>query len=156
MMQHVQAENVGYAARPERKLLCVGDGIEPGAPDEVCRDNVWRELFEKTGTSANFNGNSVLFSESEQSREKLVLVDAPQDGFLLPNPAVSEKLLVSLRIDGHCVISIVLSSAPASRRSSQHCSVVVIKRRPGGGPVTNPVARLSRRNGTRRGFDRLV
>ena len=102
MMQHVQAENVGYAARPERKLLCVGDGIEPGAPDEVCRDNVWRELFEKTGTSANFNGNSVLFSESEQSREKLVLVDAPQDGFLLPNPAVPEKLLVSLCVDGHC------------------------------------------------------
>jgi hypothetical protein len=103
MMQHVQPENVGDAVRPKGELLRVGNRIEPGAPDKVRRDNVRRGLFEKTGTSANLNGNSVLFSGGEQSREKLVIVDAPQNGFLLPNAAVPEKLLVSLRIDGHCV-----------------------------------------------------
>jgi hypothetical protein len=102
VMQHIQAENVSDAVRPKRELLCVGNGVEPGTPDKVRRDNVRRELFEKTGTSANFNGSSVLFSKGEQSREKFVVVDAPQNGFLFPNAAVPLKLLLSLRVDGHC------------------------------------------------------
>src|ERR1700689_2655324 len=102
MMQHVQTENVCRAARPKRELLSVGNGVEPGAPDKVCRNNVRRELFEKTGASANLNGNSVLFPRGEQSREKFVVVDAPQNGFLFPNAAVPLKLLLSLRIDSHC------------------------------------------------------
>jgi len=102
VMQHIQAENVSDAVRPKRELLCVGNGVEPGTPDKVRRDNVRGELFEKTGTSANLNGNSVLFSKGEQSREKFVVVDAPQNGFLFPNAAVPLKLLLSLRIDVHC------------------------------------------------------
>ena len=102
-MQHVQAENVRDAVRSKRELLRVGDGVEPGTPDEVCRDNVRRKLFKETWARADFNGNPVWVSRGEQSREKFVVVDSPQNGFLLPNAAVPEKLLVSLRIDGHCV-----------------------------------------------------
>jgi hypothetical protein len=101
-MQHVQTENICNAVRSKRELLRVGDGVEPGAPDEVRRENVWRKLFEKTRASADFNGKSAWFSRGEQSREKFVFVDAPQYGFLFPNAAVPEKLLVSLRIDSHC------------------------------------------------------
>jgi hypothetical protein len=101
-MQHVQSENVRNAIRTKWELLRVGDGVEPGTPDEVRRDNIWRELFEKTGTGADLNGKSIWFARGEQSRKKLVVVHAPQNGFLLPNAAVQEKLLVSLRIGGHC------------------------------------------------------
>lgn len=102
-MQHVQAENVSDTVRSKWKLLRVDNGVEPGTPDKVRRNNIRRELFEKAGASTNFDGNSILFSRGEQPREKFVVVDAPQDGFSLPNLAVSEKLLVSLRVDGHCV-----------------------------------------------------
>lgn len=102
-MQHVQTENACNAVRAKWKLLRVGNGIEPGTPDEVRRKNVWRELLEKTGTRADLDGKSACFSRGEQARKKFVIVDAPQNGFLLPNAAMPEKLLVSLRIDGHGV-----------------------------------------------------
>src|SRR5277367_4167477 len=104
-MQHIQAENVCDAVRAKGEFLRVGDGIEPGTPDEVCRENIWRKLFEETGTRADFNGKSVWVSRGEQAREKFIIVDAPQNGFLLPHAAVPEKLLVSLRVDGHCAFS---------------------------------------------------
>lgn len=102
-MKHVQSENVRNAIRTKWELLRVGDSIEPRTPDEVRRDDVWRVLFEKTRTGADFNRKSVLFSSSDEAREKFVVVDAPQNGLCLPNAAVPEKLLVSLRIDSHCV-----------------------------------------------------
>src|SRR5580704_17249578 len=102
MMQHVQAENVCDAFRSKRELLRVGDGIEPGPPDEVCREDVRRKLLKDTWARTDFNGKSVWVSRGEQAREEFVVVDAPQNGFLLPNAAVPEKLLVSLCVDGHC------------------------------------------------------
>jgi len=102
-MQHVQAENVCNAIRPKWKLLRVGDGVEPGTPDEVGRYYVWSELLEKTWTGANFNRRPVGVSRRKQAPEKFRVVNAPQNGFLLPNAAMPEKLLVSLRIDGHGV-----------------------------------------------------
>jgi len=69
-------------------LLRVGDGVEPGTPDEVRRDNLWHELFEKAGTGADLNGKSIWFARGEQAREKFVVVDAPQNGFLFPNAAM--------------------------------------------------------------------
>ena len=101
MMQHVQAENVCDAGGLKRELLCIGDGVEPRAPYEVRRDNIWRELLEKTGTCADFDRDTVWFSKGEHAREKFIVVDAPQNGFLRPNAAVPEKLLLGLRIDGH-------------------------------------------------------
>jgi hypothetical protein len=109
MMQHVEPENICDAIRSERELLCVGNSVEPGAPDDVCRENLRRELFEKTGSRANFDGEAVRFSEGEQPHEKFIVVDAPQNGFLRPNAAMPEKMLLSLRIDGHCAFLIVLT-----------------------------------------------
>jgi|SRR5580692_17896 len=102
MMQHVQAENIRDARSSKGKLLRVGDGVEPGTPDEVGRDRVRRELLEKTWTRADFNGNTVWFSKSEQPPEKFLMVDTTQNGFLLPNAAMPEKLFLGLRIDSHC------------------------------------------------------
>ena len=101
MMQHVQTENVCHAVRAKRELLRVGNGVEPRTPDKIRRDDVWRELFEKTRTGADLNGKSIWFARDEQSREEFVVVDAPQNGFLLPNAAVPKKLLLGLRIDAH-------------------------------------------------------
>src|SRR5580700_7798154 len=102
-MHHVQAKNGCDTGGSKGELLCIGDGVEPGTPDEVCRENVWRELFEKTGSGADFDGETVWFSKAEQACEKFIVIDAPQNGFLLPNAAVPAKLLLSLRIDGHSV-----------------------------------------------------
>jgi len=101
-MQHIKAENVCDARGAERELLRVGDGVKPRAPDKVCRENVWRELLEKTWTRADFDRGTVWLSRSEQARKKLIIVHAPQNWFLLPNAAVPEKLLLGLRVDGHC------------------------------------------------------
>ena len=103
MVQHVQAENVGDAGRAERELLRVGDCIKPRAPDEVRRENIRRELLEETRPRANFDRDAAWLPRSKEAREKFILVDAPQNGFLLPNAAMPKKLLLSLRIDSHCV-----------------------------------------------------
>jgi len=100
-MQHVQTENVCDAACAKRKLLGVGDGVEPRTPDEVGRKNPWRGLLEKTGTCADFDRDTARFSKAEQACEEFIVVDVAQDGFLFPNAAVSKKLLLSLRVDGH-------------------------------------------------------
>jgi hypothetical protein len=89
----------------KRELLRVGDSVQPRTPDKVCRENVRRKLLKKTWARADFNGKSVWVSRGEQAREKFVVVDAPENGFLFPNAAVPEKLLVSLRVDGHCTFS---------------------------------------------------
>jgi len=112
MVQHIQAENIRDTGSSKRKLLRVGDCVEPRAPYEIRRDNVHRKLLEETGSGPDFNGKTIWFSKGEQSSEKLFVVDAPQDGFMFPNTAVPKKLLLGLRIDGHCVFLIVLSSAP--------------------------------------------
>ena len=100
-MQHVQTENVCDAARAKRKLLGVGDGVEPRTPDEVSRKNLWRELLEKTGACADFDRDTAWLSKGEQACEEFIVVDVPQNGFLFPNAAVPKKLLLSLRVDGH-------------------------------------------------------
>lgn len=102
-MQHVQTENVCNTIRAKWKLLRVGNGIEPGTPDEVGRYYVWSELLEKPGTRSDFKREPVWSSRGEQARKKFIVVDAPQNGFLFPDAAMPEKLLVSLRIDSHCV-----------------------------------------------------
>jgi hypothetical protein len=103
MMQHVEPKNICDAIGTKRELLRVGDGIKPRAPDEVGRENVWRELLEKTWPCADFDRDAVWFARRAQARKKFIIVDAPQDGFLLPNTAVPKKLLLSLRIDSHGV-----------------------------------------------------
>jgi len=60
-------------------------------------------LFKETGTGADFDGKTAGLAKCEESSEKFVRVDAPQDGLLVPDAAVPEKLLLRLRIDGHCV-----------------------------------------------------
>src|SRR5580700_10340099 len=110
-MQHVQTENVGDAPGAKRKLLGVGDGVEPRTPDEVRRKNLRRELLEKTGACTDFDGDTARFSKGEQACEEFIVVDVAQDGFLFPNAAVLKKLLLSLRVDGHGAFLIVLSSA---------------------------------------------
>src|SRR5208282_779652 len=88
VMQHVQPENVCDAVRSKRKSLRVCNGVEPGTPDEVRRENVRRELLEKTRAGAYFNRDPVWFARGDQAREKFVVVDAPQNGFLFPNAAM--------------------------------------------------------------------
>src|SRR5580704_13867144 len=100
-MQHVQTENVCDAARAKRKLLRVGDGVEPRTPDEVRRKNLRRGLLEKTGACADFDRDAAWLSKGEQACEEFIVVHVPQDGLLLPNAAVPKKLLLSLRLDGH-------------------------------------------------------
>jgi len=101
VVQHIQAENVCDTRRAKGELLRVGDGVEPRTPNEIRRDNVRCELLEETGPGADFDGETIRFPKGEQPREKLFVVDAPQNGFLLPNAAVAKKLLLGLRIDAH-------------------------------------------------------
>lgn len=103
MVQHIQTENVCDPRSAKGELLRVGDGVEPGTPDEIRRDNVRCELLEETGPAADFDGQTIRSPKGEQPREKLFVVDAPQDGFLFPNAAVPKKLLLGLRIDAHFV-----------------------------------------------------
>ena len=101
MMEHVQSENVRDTGVAKRKLLRVGNRVQPRAPHDVSRENIWRELLKKTRTGSDLERKSPWLTERQQTREKFLLVNAPQDGLLLPNAAVPEKLLVSLRIDSH-------------------------------------------------------
>ncbi len=117
MMQHVQSENVRDAGVAKRQPLRVGNRVQPRAPHEVSRENIWRELLKKAWTGSDFERKSFWLTERQQTREKFLLVNAPQDGLLLPNAAVPEKLLVSLRIDSHSTFFIVLASTASSLES---------------------------------------
>ena len=100
-MQHVQAEDIADAVFSKWEPLRVSDHVEPGATDEVRRKYFWRKLLEKTWTAADLDGDASRFAMRKQPRKKFLAVDAPQNGLLLPNAAVPQKLFLSLRIHGH-------------------------------------------------------
>ena len=103
VMQHVEAENVRDAGITERESLRIRDSIEPWAWNEVSGEDIRRELFENTRSCSYFDRNAARPAKGKKTREKLLLVDAPQDGLSLPDAAVPEKLLLSLRVVGHDV-----------------------------------------------------
>src|SRR5580692_10743747 len=109
-MKYVQTENIRDTRVAEGKFLRIGNRVQPRAPDQVRRNNVRRKLLKKTGAGADLDRRSARFPEREQPREKLLAVNAPQNGLLLPHAAMPEKLLLSLRIDGHGMFLIVLTS----------------------------------------------
>ena len=88
MVKHVQSEHIRNARIAKRKLLRIGDGIEPRAPDQVRRNNVQCDQLKKARASADFNRNAVRLSKRQQTREKLLIVHAPQNGFFFPNAAM--------------------------------------------------------------------
>src|SRR5690242_9973384 len=100
-MQHVQAEDIADAVLKKRQLLRISDGVEPRAANQVRRNHFRRKLLEKTWTSADLHGDASRFAMRKQPRKKFLAVYAPQNGLLLPNAAVPQKLLLSLRIHGH-------------------------------------------------------
>lgn len=102
-MQHVQAKNICDAGIAKWKFLCVCDCIQPGTPDQIGRENVWRGLFEKPRPRSDFDGKATRFAERKKPRKEFFLVDAPQRRFSLPDAAVPQKLLMSLGILGHSV-----------------------------------------------------
>jgi len=102
-MQHIQPEDIGNAVRAKGKLLRVGNRIQPWAPNQIRRHDPRRKLLEEARPRAYLHGNAVLLSSRQHPRKKFFSINAPQNGFLFPNAAVPQKLLLSLRIDGHCV-----------------------------------------------------
>lgn len=101
MMEHVQAKNIGDAGGAKRETLRVDDGVEPGAEDEVGRENFGRELFEETGASAHLDGNASWFPMLKQAREEFFAVNATQNGLCFPDAAMAKKLFLCLGVDGH-------------------------------------------------------
>jgi hypothetical protein len=100
-MQHIQSENISNAVRAEGKLLRIGNSVEPWAPNQIRRHDPRRILFEKARPRPDFHRNAVRLSSRQHPRKKFFSINAPQNGFLLPNAAMPLKLLLSLRIDGH-------------------------------------------------------
>src|ERR1700751_1143044 len=101
-MNHVQAENICDARALKREFLRIGNRVQPRAPDQIRRNNIRRELFEETRARANFHGEATGLSKRNEAREKFLIINSPQNGFLVPNTAVPLKLLLSLCIYGHC------------------------------------------------------
>jgi hypothetical protein len=69
---------------------------------------------------------------------------------------VPEKLLVSLRVNGHCAFSDCTEFGSASDEKLAELFGCRYQKKTSARPVTNAVAPFSRRNGTLHSFDRLV